>query len=459
MVRIMGNIGKFSSINPATEETLEEFDFATEAQAKQTIVRSRKAFHDWKEKDISERTQCLSRIADKVLTNKASLAKTITLEMGKPIKQSRAEIEKCVDALRYFANNAKKMLEDEPVKNSSSKSYVAFDPLGVVFAIMPWNFPWWQVIRCAAPALAAGNVIILKHSSYVPKCSIEIERVFIEAGVPEYTFKSILADSSLAEKIISSDIDAVSFTGSVNTGARIAELAGSSLKKVVLELGGSDPFVVLDDADIDFAASNAVTARMRNNGQSCVAAKRFIVDLSIVNEFTERFVKKLEALRIGDPLNPQTDVGPLIRGSQRSQMQEFVQDAVSKGAKILTGGKPIPCKGFFFEPTVLTSVDQSMRVLSEETFGPISPIIAVQNKEEAIQQANNTVFGLGASVWGTKGAEEIARRINSGTVSINRIVASNPRLPFGGVRKSGIGRELSRYGLLEFTNIKTIDID
>jgi acyl-CoA reductase-like NAD-dependent aldehyde dehydrogenase len=451
--------GKFRSINPATDETLEEFDYATDSEADNTIARSRVASGLWREKDISERTKYLAKIAQKLVINKTALARVITLEMGKPIKESMAEVEKCAGAINYFANNAKKMLEDEIIGTATPKSNLTFEPLGVVFAIMPWNFPFWQVIRCAAPALAAGNVIILKHSSYVPRCSLELERIFKEAGMPEYTFKAILADSKLAQKIISSEIDALSFTGSVSTGTRIAELAGKNLKKFVLELGGSDPFVVLDDADVNLASQRAVESRMINNGQSCIAAKRFIVDSSIVEEFSKSFVKKVQDLRIGDPLDPQTDVGPLVRDNQRKLMEEFVRDAVSKGAKILTGGNMIEGKGFFFEPTVLTNVNHSMRILNEETFGPIAPIIPVKGKDEAVQEANRTIFGLGASIWGKSGAEELAKRIHSGTVSVNRIVASDPLLPFGGIKMSGIGRELSRYGLLEFTNIKTIVVD
>jgi succinate-semialdehyde dehydrogenase/glutarate-semialdehyde dehydrogenase len=447
---------KFKSVNPATGELLEEFDFATEEEASETIAGARSAFQLWKKKDVSERARYLVKVAEKLTESKPDLAKVITLEMGKPIKESLAEVEKCAWALYYFASNAKEMLEDEIIKTESSKSYVTFEPLGTVFAIMPWNFPFWQVIRCAAPALAAGNVIILKHSSYVPRCSMELERTFKEAGMPEYTFKSILADSVLAEKIILSDIDAVSFTGSVETGMRVAELAGRNLKKFVLELGGSDPFIVLDDADIDFASRWAVTSRMMNGGQSCIAAKRFIVDSSVLDEFTSSFVKRTEKLRLGDPLDPNTDVGPLVRESQIERMQEFVEDAVSKGAKILTGGNRVPSHGFFFRPTVLANVNHSMRVLNEETFGPIAPIIEVQNKDEAVLEANRTDFGLGSSIWSRGETEGLARRIHAGTVSINRIVSSDPRLPFGGVKKSGVGRELSRYGLLEFTNIKSM---
>lgn len=450
---------KFRSVNPATEETLEEFDFATEAEAANTIQRAKLAFQIWRETDISERAKCLARVAEKFTAEKHNLAETITLEMGKPINESLAEVEKCVSALNYFAKNAETMLEDEMMRTESSKSFTTFDPLGVVLAIMPWNFPYWQVIRCAAPALVAGNVIILKHSSYVPRCSLELERIFKETGIAEYTFKAILADPTLAGKIIESDIDAISFTGSVATGMKIAELAGRNLKKFVLELGGSDPFIVLDDADVDLASRCAVASRMINNGQSCIAAKRFIVASSIVNEFTNNFAKRMKELRLGDPLDPQTEVGPLVREEQRELMQKFVEDAVAKGAKILTGGTGVPRKGFYFKPTVLINVNHSMRVLNEETFGPIAPIVEVQNREEAVQEANSTDFGLGASIWSKGEAEGLARMIRAGTVTINKMVASDPRLPFGGIKKSGIGRELSRYGLLEFTNIKTIVVN
>jgi len=449
---------KLRSINPATGEPLEEFELATEEEVSKIIKEARVASKVWRETDIAERTKHLSKAADLFKADRMELAKLVTREMGKPIKESLAEVDKCSAALDYFAENAERMLRDEVVKTEFHKSYVAFEPLGIVFAVMPWNFPYWQVIRCGAPALSAGNTVILKHSSYVPRCSLELERIFRDAGLPEFVFKTILADSKLAEKIIESDVDAVSFTGSMSTGSRIAELAGKHLKKFVLELGGSDPFIVLDDADLPFTVKWAVASRIINTGQSCIAAKRFIVMKKIAQEFEKNFTKEMKALRIGDPLDAETDVGPLVREEQRILMEEFVNDAVTKGAKILTGGERIHDKGFFFKPTVLTNVNHSMRILNEETFGPIAPIIRVDDEEDAVREANSVDFGLGSSIWSKdrKRAEGLARKIQAGNVYINKMVASDPRLPFGGTKKSGIGRELSRYGILEFTNIKTV---
>ncbi len=449
---------KLTTINPATGGPLEEFELATETEASKVVKETRVASRAWRETDISDRARHLSKAAKLLRTRKMELAGIITKEMGKPLKESLFEIEKCATTLDYFAENSEKMLRDELVKTEFAKSYVAFEPLGVVFAIMPWNFPFWQVIRCGAPALSAGNAMILKHSSYVPRCALELERTFRDAELPESVFKTILADSRLAEKIIQSDVDAVSFTGSVQAGSRIAELAGKHLKKIVLELGGSDPFIVLDDADIPFTAKWAVAARIVNTGQSCIAAKRFIVAKGVTQKFEEIFVREMEALQIGDPSNPETDVGPLVREEQLASMEEFVKDAVVKGAKVLTGGERLRGKGFFFKPTALTNVNHSMQILNEETFGPIAPIMPVDNEEDAVREANSVDFGLGASIW-TKDrnrAERLARKIQAGNVYINKMVASDPRLPFGGTKKSGIGRELSRYGIIEFTNIKTV---
>jgi succinate-semialdehyde dehydrogenase/glutarate-semialdehyde dehydrogenase len=449
---------KLKSINPSTGESLEEFELATEEEASKIVREARIASKTWRETDISERSKYLSKAASLFKADRTELAKHATREMGKPLKESLAEVDKCAATLDYFAENAERMLRNEVVETEFHKSYVAFEPLGIVFAIMPWNFPYWQVIRCGAPALSAGNTVILKHSSYVPRCSLELERIFTDAGLPEFIFKNILADSKLAEKIIQSDVDALSFTGSMSTGSRIAELAGKHLKKFVLELGGSDPFIVLDDADLPFTVKWAVASRIINTGQSCIAAKRFMVMKKIAQEFEENFAKEMRALRIGDPLNPETDVGPLVREEQRILMEEFVKDAKTKGAKILTGGERMHGKGFFFKPTVLTNVNHSMRILNEETFGPLAPIIIVDDEEDAVREANSVDFGLGASIWSKdrNRSEVLARRIQAGNVYINKMVASDPRLPFGGTKKSGIGRELSRYGILEFTNIKTV---
>ena len=449
---------KLKSINPATGDYLEEFELATWEQASKVAEEVRSVSEVWRQTSIDDRTKHLAKAAELFRTSRTDLARFATKEMGKPVRQSLAEVDKCSATLNYYAENAKRMLTDESANTEFLKSYVAFEPLGVVFAIMPWNFPYWQVIRCAAPALSAGNAVILKHSSYVPRCSLELERIFREAGLPKSVFKTVLTDSKVAEKIIQSSVDAVSFTGSVTTGSRIAELAGKHLKKFVLELGGSDPFIVLDDADISCAARCAVVSRTINAGQSCIAAKRIIVYEGIAEEFEDRFTKEMETLLVGDPMNTETDVGPLVRKEQQILMEEFVEDAVTKGARVLTGGEPLHEKGFFFKPTVITNVDHSMRILVEETFGPIAPIITVNNDDDARREANSVDFGLGASIWSKNEdrAERLARRIQAGNVYINKMMASDPRLPFGGTKKSGIGRELSRYGILEFTNIKTV---
>jgi acyl-CoA reductase-like NAD-dependent aldehyde dehydrogenase len=390
--------------------------------------------------------------------NKDEYSRTITEEMGKPIRQATAEVEKCAWLCDYYSETAESFLRDELIPTEFRKSFVSFEPLGVIAGIMPWNFPFWQAMRFAVPALTAGNVEILKHSSVCLGSALKLEDAFLEAGFPESVFQCVIGNSTVGEALIKSDIDAVSVTGSINTGKRVAELASQNLKKFVLELGGSDPFIVLEDADLNQTAYMAAQSRLLNTGQSCIAAKRFIVVKDVADKFIKLFVENTEAEVVGDPMDSKTTVGPLVRESQRQALSIQVEDARNKGANILTGGNPIDGEGYFFEPTVLGDVKHEMKVVREEVFGPAAPVIVVEGEEEAIAEANNSEFGLGASIW-TNNLERgtrLGRQIQSGIVSINEMVKSDPRLPFGGTKASGIGRELSEFGIREFVNIKSI---
>ncbi|HKZ62486.1 MAG TPA: aldehyde dehydrogenase family protein, partial [Nitrososphaera sp.] len=358
----------------------------------------------------------------------------------------------------YYAERAEAFLRDEIIPTEFRKSFVSFEPLGVVACIMPWNFPFWQVMRFAVPALTAGNVGVLKHSSVCLGSALKLEQAFRDAGFPENVFQSVIGDYRVGEALVQANIDAVSVTGSVNTGKRVAELASQGLKKFVLELGGSDPFIVLEDADLNQTAYMATQSRLLNTGQSCIAAKRFIVVKEVADKFTKLFVENTQAEVVGDPLDSKTTVGPLVRDNQRQALAKQVEDARVKGGRVLTGGQPVKRDGFFYEPTIITNVNHEMDVLREEVFGPAAPVIVVNNDEEAIMEANNSEFGLGASIW-TNNIErgiKLARQIESGIVSVNEMVRSDPRLPFGGIKKSGIGRELSEFGIKEFVNIKSI---
>ncbi len=381
--------------------------------------------------------------------------------MGKPIKESIPEIEKCAWVLEYFADNAARFLEPEVVRTDAKEAFIRFEPRGVVLSIMPWNFPFWQALRFGAPALAGGNVVLLKHSSYVPMCALELEKIFVEAGFPEGVFQNLLIDGAAASSLIGRDeINAVSLTGSISAGQKVAEAAGKNIKKLVLELGGSDPFIVLEDADIEEAAKVGVASRLINAGQSCIAAKRFIIEDAIAEEFTSKFVELASELAVGDPMDEKTDIGPLVRQEQIEVIDEQVKDALSKGAKALLEGGRFARKGFFYSPVIITDLTPDMRVLREETFGPVAPIVPVKDEAGAIKVANDTEFGLGGSIWSNdrEKALRLAGELESGIVFINSYVRSDPRLPFGGMKKSGIGRELSRFGLYEFMNIKSISV-
>lgn len=449
---------QIETINPATGKIIATYDNETPERVSQKVKSARTALAGWKKLDLSERTDYMRKLGRVMRKSREEYARTITEEMGKPIRQSLAEIEKCAWVCDYYAEHAEVFLRDQIIPTEFRKSFVSFEPLGVVASIMPWNFPFWQVMRFAVPALTAGNVGVLKHSSVCLGSSLKLQQAFEDAGFPENVFQTVIGDYRVGEALVQADIDAVSVTGSLNTGKRVAELASMDLKKFVLELGGSDPFIVLEDADLHQAALMATQSRLLNNGQSCIAAKRFIVVKDVVEKFTKLFAEDTLAEVVGDPLDPKTTVGPLVRDSQRQSLSKQVEDARAKGGNVLIGGKSINRDGYFYEPTIISNVRHEMDVLREEVFGPAAPILVVENEEQAIIEANNSEFGLGASIW-TSNLERgirLARQIDSGIVSINEMVKSDPRLPFGGVKKSGIGRELSEFGIKEFVNIKSI---
>lgn len=451
----------FKSINPYTEEVNWEYDSFSFEECEAHIEKSRASFLEWSSLSVEERTGYLARAAEVLRKNTNIYAEIITKEMGKPIKQSRAEIEKCALVCDYYVKNAAEFLKDEFVDTGAEKSYVRFEPMGVILGIMPWNFPFWQVFKFAIPTMCAGNVCVLKHASNVPRSALEVEKVFLEAGFPEYVFKTLLTDSGTAMELIKKDlVDGVSLTGSINAGSEIGGLAGKTIKPLVLELGGSDPFIVLEDADIGKAAQAAAKSRFLNTGQGCIAAKRFIVLENIIEDFSKAFEFEVNKLKIGNPMDEDTDIGPVAREEFVEELENVLEDAKRKGAEPLVCG--IDCeKGFFFKPTIIPAASLDMEACMVEVFGPIAPLITVKDDDEAVKIANSTDFGLGAEVWSgnLERAENIAKRIKSGFVAVNGMVRSDPRLPFGGVKKSGVGRELSHYGPKEFTNIKAIVIN
>ena len=451
---------KISTINPATGQVIRSYDSTDTQQISQIVSDARTAFEKWKKKDIVERCDYIRSLARVLNKNKDQYAKIITQEMGKPITQSYAEIEKCVWLCEYYSEYTESFLRDQIIPTEFRKSFVSFELLGTVVGIMPWNFPFWQVMRFVVPTLIAGNVAILKHSSVCIGCALDIKDSLTEAGFPEGVFQLVIGDYRAGEALVQSKINAVSVTGSVSTGKRVAELAAAGLKKHVLELGGSDPFIVLEDADLNHTVPQAVHSRLLNTGQSCIAAKRFIVVKEIADKFTKLFVQNTEEEIVGDPMDTKTTVGPVVRDNQRQALIRQVEDAKSKHAEILLGGNIIDGNGYYYEPTIISNVNHEMDVLREEVFGPAAPIIVVENEAEAILEANNSEFGLGASVW-TSNFErglKLAREIQSGVVKVNEMVRSDPRLPFGGVKNSGIGRELSEFGIREFVNVKSIAV-
>ena len=450
-------LSQIITVNPATGEEIEKYSPMDKTQVFELVGKAKRAYPEWK-KDYEKRRSFIYNLVEHLKKNKTKLAKVATSEMGKPLKESIGEVEKCAWALEFYADNGDSFLSDEVLNTDARKSFLTFEPLGVIGSIMPWNFPYWQALRFAAPCLMAGNVIVMKPAKITMQSGIEIEKAFTESGMPEGTFQTIVGSVESANHLIDSDVNAVTFTGSTNAGAKVGERSARHLKKCVLELGGSDPFIVLDDAIIEKAAEGATKGRFINCGQSCIASKRFFVGKNIAEEFIELFIKKTSQLKIGDPMNVETDIGPLSSKDGLEAISEIVEDAKEKGAEILLGGSKIEGKGFFYKPTILTNVKSDMRIANEETFGPVAPITIVENEDEAVKLSNESKFGLGASIW-TKDlgkADKISRRIESGIVSVNNVVISDPRIPFGGIKHSGFGRELSRYGMLEFVNLKSV---
>jgi aldehyde dehydrogenase len=455
----MSNNGKIETINPTTGRVISSYESMSIDKIGLVTKNAQNAFEKWRKTEILERCDYIRDLAKILSRNKDRYARIVTEEMGKPITQSIAEIDKCALVCEYYSENAEAFLRDEIVPTEFRKSFISFEPLGVVAGIMPWNFPFWQVMRYAVPTLIAGNVAVLKHSSVCIGSALQIEESFGQSGFPENIFQCVIGDYKVGEALVLSDkVDAVSVTGSVNTGKRVAELAARGLKKCVLELGGSDPFVVLEDADLNQTAHLAAQSRLLNTGQSCIAAKRFIVVKEVADKFSKLFTENVEAEVVGDPMNSKTTVGPLVRESQRLTLMNQVEDAKSKGGKILTGGKLVAGDGYFYEPTIVSNVNHKMVILREEVFGPAAPIIVVDNETDAIWEANNSEFGLGASIWTSKfdRGVKLAREIRSGVVRVNEMVRSDPRLPFGGIKSSGLGRELSQFGTREFVNVKSI---
>jgi succinate-semialdehyde dehydrogenase/glutarate-semialdehyde dehydrogenase len=447
------------TINPTTGEVLETFEPYSEQQINQALDQAHQAFLQWRTASFAERGKHLHSVASHLRDRKTELARIAVLEMGKSITEAEAEVEKCAWSCDFFAENAGRFLADQKVASNATESYVAFRPLGVVLAIMPWNFPYWQVFRFAAPTLMAGNTSVLKHASNVSRVALEIERVFQEAGLPRGVLRTVLVPGSETNRLIEDPrITAVTLTGSETAGVEVAATSGHVLKKTVLELGGSDAYIVLEDADLDEAAQVAVTARFQNNGQSCIAAKRFIVVDSVADAFEQKFVANTARLKVGDPLEYDTRVGPLARKDLLETLDRQVQQSIRQGAKVLIGGKAREGKGNFYEPTILTNVTPQMSVFTDETFGPVAAIIRARDTEHALELANDSKFGLSSNLWtrNIERARELAARIEAGGVFINGMTASDPRLPFGGIKRSGYGRELSSFGIQEFVNIQTV---
>ena len=446
------------SVNPATEEVIGEYRKMSTEEVDERLSAATLAFGSWRTTSFFERAELMNRAAGVLRERKEEWARLMTTEMGKPIAQARAEVEKCAWACDYFAEHAEAFLEREVIETDATRSYVRFDPLGPIYAIMPWNFPFWQVMRFAAPNLMAGNVGILNHSSNVTGCALALEELFREAGFPDGTFQTLVIDHDLSEGVMRDRrVRGVTLTGSVRAGRVIGRVSGDEIKPSVLELGGSDPFIVLADCDLDATLDGAITGRTQNNGQSCIAAKRFIVEEAIAREFTNRFVERMAALDMGDPLDESTEIGPMARADLRLELHEQVERTTGEGAECRTGGSIPAGKGFFYPPTVLTGVAPGMAAFDEETFGPAAAVIVARDVDHAIELANDSTFGLGASLWTRRDdVDELVARIESGHVAVNGIVKSDPRLPFGGIKDSGYGRELSRFGILEFVNRKTV---
>jgi len=450
-----------TSINPASEELLAEFEPWSTGQVDDAIDEVVAAQRTWRAMSVEERAVPMRRAAALLRQRSERYGALLTAEMGKPIVEAEAEVTKCALACDHYADHAAEYLADDLVATESLESYVAYEPLGTILAIMPWNFPFWQVFRAGAPSLMAGNGIVLKHASNVPQSALATEEVIRDAGFPAGLLRAVLIAGAETERLVADPrIAAVTLTGSSEVGARIASLAAGVLKKQVLELGGSDPFIVLADADLDYAARTAARARNQNNGQSCIAAKRFIVEEPVADEFGTRFADAVRALRVGDPASRDTNVGPLARGDLRDTLERQVAGSLRLGAEPLVGGDRLNGRGYYYAPTILDGVTDAMPAFREETFGPVAALIRARDVDHAVALANDTEYGLGASVWtrDLDRAKEIARRIEAGLVFVNGLVASDPRMPMGGVKRSGYGRELGRHGIWEFTNVQTVRV-
>jgi succinate-semialdehyde dehydrogenase/glutarate-semialdehyde dehydrogenase len=451
----------FKTVNPATGDVIQTWSTMTPDEVMHTAGLVNEAFGQWGRMSVEARVPYFRKLAGVLRENLEDWADLITTEMGKPITESRAEIEKCAWMTEVYADNAAAWLADEEVVADGHKHAVTFQPLGIVFSIMPWNYPFWQALRFAVPGLMAGNAGLLKHASNVTGCAFAIEKAFVQAEFPANVFRTIVPDYETVSDLIASDVvQGVSLTGSTRVGRHIGAQAGRHLKKVVLELGGSDPFIVLEDSDIEFAARGAVTGRMLTAGQSCIASKRFIVVASVAEAFTARFAELMKELKVGDPRREETQVGALVNEAAITELEEQLAQSVSLGAEVLCGGQRLPGRGCFYPPTVVAKTRPGMRLVDEEVFGPIAPIITVKNEADAVAVANASEFGLGGSVWtgDLERGERVARAVESGTLFVNSITKSDPRMPFGGVKKSGLGRELSHYGLKEFVNVKGLNI-
>ena len=448
------------AINPVNGEIINTYDEMTPEQVKKAIEGAHNAFLNWRKTSFPERARLMKQVAQTLRQEAATYGDLMAQEMGKPIKDGRAEAEKCAWVCDYYADNAEAFLQPELIETDASKSFITFQPLGVILAVMPWNFPFWQVFRFAAPALMAGNAGVLKHASNVPGCALAIEEVFSKAGFPEHLFQTLLIGSAQVDAVLEHPlIRAATLTGSTPAGEAVAKKAGSLIKKTVLELGGSDPYVILEDADIDAAVSTCVASRLINAGQSCIAAKRFIVVEPIREPFEAQFVEKMRAITPGDPMSEETTMGPMARHDLRDELHQQVQESIAKGATCLLGGEVPVGKGAYYPPTVLSNVSPGMPAYGDEMFGPVASIIAVADEKEAIRVANDSIFGLGAAVFTqdiAKGERIAAEELEAGCCFVNALVKSDPRLPFGGVKTSGYGRELSHYGIKEFVNIKTV---
>jgi succinate-semialdehyde dehydrogenase / glutarate-semialdehyde dehydrogenase len=448
-----------TSINPATGEKLKDFSPFSDAEIEKRLSRAERAFLRYRRKRFAKRSQLMMTVASLLHAEKDELARIITLEMGKLFRAAIEEVEKCARACRFYAENGERFLEDEPAQTGAARSYVRYEPLGAVLAIMPWNFPFWQVFRFAAPALMAGNVGVLKHAGNVPQCALAIEKILCRAGFEDGVFQALLIEAEqVKEVIMDSRIKAVTLTGSEKAGSAVASTAAGQIKKSVLELGGSDPFIMMPSADFEAALTTAVKARTINSGQSCIAAKRFFAADQIYDRFLDEFVQRMRALKVGDPFDETTEIGPLATEQILEGVHEQVQKSIAAGAKLLTGGNRIHGPGFFYEPTILVDVPKESPAYREEVFGPVASVFRVRDAADAIELANDSTFGLGASAWTNDPAEQelFASELETGMVFINAMVASDPRLPFGGVKRSGFGRELGTVGIREFTNAKTI---